>query len=61
MSCIVPIIMGSKSDLDHGQKIASALAEFGIESEIRVASAHKAAVYCLEVLAHYAAMDRPKV
>ena len=61
MSCIVPIIMGSKSDLDHGQKIASALAEFGIESEIRVASAHKAAVYCLEVLAHYEAMDRPKV
>ena len=60
-SPLVPIIMGSKSDLDHGQKIAAALSEFGIESEIRVASAHKAAVYCLELLNHYESLDRPKV
>ena len=60
-SPLVPIIMGSKSDLDHGQKIAAALAELGIESEIRVASAHKAAVYCLELLNHYESLDRPKV
>jgi 5-(carboxyamino)imidazole ribonucleotide mutase len=58
---IVPIIMGSKSDLSHGQKIAAALANFGIDSEIRVASAHKAAVYCLELLSHYESMERPKV
>ena len=58
---LVPIIMGSKSDLEHGQKIASALSEFGIESEIRVASAHKAAVYCLELLNHYESLERPKV
>jgi len=58
---LVPIIMGSKSDLAHGQKIASALAEFGIESQIRVASAHKAAVYCLGLLNHYESLDRPKV
>jgi 5-(carboxyamino)imidazole ribonucleotide mutase len=58
---LVPIIMGSKSDLSHGQKIADALSEFGIETEIRVASAHKAAVYCLEILAHYEGLDRPKV
>ena len=58
---LVPIIMGSKSDLDHGRKIAIALESFGIESEIRVASAHKAAVYCLELLNHYESMDRPKV
>ena len=58
---IVPIIMGSKSDLAHGQKIADALTNFGIESEIRVASAHKAAVFCLELLSHYESMDRPKV
>lgn len=60
-SPLVPIIMGSKSDLDHGQKIAAALSEFGIESEIRVASAHKAAVYCLELLTYYESLDRPKV
>jgi 5-(carboxyamino)imidazole ribonucleotide mutase/phosphoribosylaminoimidazole-succinocarboxamide synthase len=53
--------MGSKSDLDHGQKIATALSAFGIESEIRVASAHKAAVYCLELLNHYEGLARPKV
>ena len=58
---IVPIIMGSKSDLDHGQKIARTLEKYGIESEIRVASAHKAAAYCLSVLEHYESMDRPKV
>ena len=58
---IVPIIMGPKSDLEHGQKIASTLAKYGIESEIRVASAHKAAAYCLSVLEHYESMDRPKV
>ncbi len=58
---LVPIIMGSKSDLDHGQKIADALSAFGIDSEIRVASAHKAAVYCLELLSHYESLDRPKV
>ncbi|MGC6417860.1 MAG: AIR carboxylase family protein [Bradymonadia bacterium] len=58
---LVPIFMGSKSDLDHGRKIAMALEAFGIESEIRVASAHKAAVYCLELLNHYESMERPKV
>ena len=58
---IVPIIMGSKSDLKHGQAIADALAEFGIDSEIRVASAHKAPKFALEVLAAYEADPLPKV
>ena len=58
---IVPIIMGSKSDLKHGQAIADALAEFGIASEIRVASAHKAPRFALEVLAAYEADPQPKV
>ena len=35
---IVPIIMGSKSDLEHGQKIASTLEKYGIPAEIRIAS-----------------------
>jgi 5-(carboxyamino)imidazole ribonucleotide mutase/phosphoribosylaminoimidazole-succinocarboxamide synthase len=57
----VPIIMGSRSDLDHGQTIAAELKSLGIASEIRVASAHKAATYLLEILAGYEADDRPKV
>jgi 5-(carboxyamino)imidazole ribonucleotide mutase/phosphoribosylaminoimidazole-succinocarboxamide synthase len=61
MTPLVPIIMGSKSDLDHGNEIAAALAGFGIDSEIRVASAHKAATYLLELLTAYESDPRPKV
>jgi 5-(carboxyamino)imidazole ribonucleotide mutase len=58
---IVPIIMGSKSDLDHAKKIASTLAEFGIESDLRVGSAHKVASYLLGVLNAYENDGRPKI
>jgi 5-(carboxyamino)imidazole ribonucleotide mutase/phosphoribosylaminoimidazole-succinocarboxamide synthase len=58
---LVPIIMGSKADLAHGQAIADALKAFGIASEIRVASAHKATRYALELLAAYEADGQPKV
>jgi len=61
MSPLVPIIMGSKSDLDHGRAVADALTDLGITSEIRVASAHKAAAYLLEILAAYEDDPRPKV
>jgi 5-(carboxyamino)imidazole ribonucleotide mutase/phosphoribosylaminoimidazole-succinocarboxamide synthase len=61
MNPLVPIIMGSKSDLAHGEAITTALSELGIESEIRVASAHKAASYLLSMLAGYEADKRPKV
>jgi phosphoribosylaminoimidazole carboxylase PurE protein len=58
---LVPIIMGSKSDLAHGQAIAEALAGYGIPSELRIASAHKAVRYLLDLLAAYEADPRPKV
>lgn len=58
---IVPIIMGSKADLAHAQAIAGELAALGIASELRVASAHKAARYLLDLLAAYEADGRPKV
>ena len=61
MKPLVPIIMGSKSDLDHGRAIVTALAGFGIESELRVASAHKAPAYVLGLLTEYEADERPKV
>lgn len=58
---LVPIIMGSPADMSHAQRIAEALAELGIESELRVASAHKHPQYLLEMLAAYEADPRPKV
>ncbi len=61
MKPLVPIIMGSKSDLSHGKAIATALIGYGIDSEIRVASAHKAATYLLDLLAGYESDGRPKV
>jgi 5-(carboxyamino)imidazole ribonucleotide mutase len=57
----VPIIMGSRSDLEHAQAIVEGLHSFGIASEVRVASAHKAARYLLDLLAEYEADSRAKV
>lgn len=61
MKPLVPILMGSKSDLKHGQAVADALAKFGIESQIRVASAHKVPLYLIDLLKQYEADPRPKV
>ena len=58
---IVPILMGSRSDLDHAQKIAAALAELGIASEMHIGSAHKTPAHVLEIIAQYEADPRPKV
>ena len=58
---LVPIIMGSRSDLEHGQAIANALDDFGIQSEIRVASAHKAPEFLLSILAEYESNGLQKV
>lgn len=57
----VPIIMGSRADLKHGQAIVTALEALQIDSELRVASAHKATTYLLAVLAAYEEDARPKV
>lgn len=46
----VVIVLGSKSDLKHGEAIANGLAEFGLASEIRIASAHKVTRYLLDLL-----------
>jgi phosphoribosylaminoimidazole carboxylase PurE protein len=53
--------MGSKADLEHARQIADALDALGIDSEARVASAHKAPRYLLELLERYEADPRPKV
>jgi 5-(carboxyamino)imidazole ribonucleotide mutase len=49
----VVIIMGSKSDLEHAQKIVTQLQALGIAYTLRVASAHKSVRHLLEILQHY--------
>ena len=61
MTPLVPILMGSKSDLSHAQKIADALTGFGIAWEMRVSSAHKTPARLLQIVADYEADPRPKV
>jgi phosphoribosylaminoimidazole carboxylase PurE protein len=58
---LVPIIIGSRSDLEHARAIEAGLNSFGLASELRVASAHKGARYLLELLAEYEADPQPKV
>jgi 5-(carboxyamino)imidazole ribonucleotide mutase/phosphoribosylaminoimidazole-succinocarboxamide synthase len=53
--------MGSRSDLEHARAIEAGLNSFGLASELRVASAHKAARYLLELLAEYETDSQPKV
>jgi len=47
------IIMGSSSDMKHAEDIRSRLRDWGIETDVRVASAHKSPAYLLEMLAGY--------
>ena len=57
----VVILMGSKADLEHCQKIAEACKGYGLEAILRVASAHKTPEHVLAVLRTYEADPRPKV
>jgi 5-(carboxyamino)imidazole ribonucleotide mutase len=58
---LVIILMGSKSDMEHSQKIADACKGYGIETALRIGSAHKTAEHVLSMLHAYEAEDRPKV
>lgn len=51
------IIMGSRSDLEYGREIAERLKFFGIESVMRVASAHKTPEMVLEIIREYENQD----
>ena len=46
----VIVIMGSKADLEWSEKISSALGKLGVTSVLRIASAHKVPLRCLEVI-----------
>jgi 5-(carboxyamino)imidazole ribonucleotide mutase len=58
---LVVVVMGSPSDAEFSREITRALDNFGIPWETRVASAHKAPRYLLEMLEAYEADPRPKV
>jgi len=49
----VVIIMGSKSDLRWSENIIAALDKLGVESVLRVASAHKVPLKCYELIKEY--------
>jgi 5-(carboxyamino)imidazole ribonucleotide mutase len=49
----VIIIMGSKGDLEWSKKIAESLDKFGIESVLRIASAHKVPLKCFDIIKEY--------
>ena len=61
LKSLVVILMGSKADMEHCKKISDACAQFGIESVMRIASAHKTAEHALKILREYEADARPKV
>lgn len=58
---LVVILMGSKADLAHCEKIAEAAHSFGLEVVLRIGSAHKTAQHTLALLQKYEADPRPKV
>ncbi len=49
----VVIIMGSKSDMDWSEQIADTLDELGIESVMRIASAHKVPFKAVDIINEY--------
>ena len=58
---LVIILMGSKADIDHCTKIADACKGFGLETVLRIASAHKTPEHALSILKEYEANERPKI
>ncbi len=58
---IVIILMGSNADMDHCEKISEACLNFGIETIMRIGSAHKTAEHTLSLLRQFERDERPKV
>ena len=58
---IVPILMGSGSDMQFCKKIAAALKSFNIDYDLRIASAHKIPAKLMSVVQAYESDPRPKV
>ncbi len=58
---LVVILMGSKSDDNHCQKIAECARGFGLEVSLHIGSAHKTPRHILALLEFYEQDPRPKV
>jgi len=58
---LVVILMGSRADESHCQKISEAARGFGLEVHLRIGSAHKTPGHALDVIKKYEADPRPKV
>lgn len=58
---LVVILMGSKADSAHCNKIAEAARGFGLDVVQRIGSAHKTASHTMQLLREYEADPRPKV
>jgi phosphoribosylaminoimidazole carboxylase PurE protein len=58
---LVIILMGSKADMEHCTKISDACKQYGLETVMRIASAHKTPEHAVALLKEYEADDRPKV
>ncbi len=54
---IVPIIMGSKEDMEFSKQIGEELGRLGVKHEYRIASAHKATEYVLQMVKEYDAKN----
>ncbi len=57
----VIIIMGSKADLPHVDKITAGLSQFNLTYKLHVSSAHKSPAHLLRLLANLEADPAPKV
>ncbi|TLN28704.1 AIR carboxylase family protein [bacterium] len=58
---LIVILMGSRADEAHARKVAEAAAALGVESVLRVGSAHKTPEHVLSMLREYEGGDRPLV
>ena len=61
MKPLVVIMMGSKADMEHCTKISNACKEFGLDTVLRIGSAHKTPEHAVAILREYEADPRPKV
>ena len=60
-TAFVVILMGSKADMEHCKKISDACKQYGLETVMRVGSAHKTPEHAVSILKQYEADERPKV
>jgi len=61
MKPVVIILMGSKADMEHCTKISDACKGFGLDTVIRIGSAHKTPEHVIAILNEYEVDERPKV